>query len=193
MFTNNSAVKIGQSNSKKSLPAFIWMQARCTLKTLKSRQATTPNTKTTTLKAKERPNKRFNGTPNSKGLKLTLNSHTFFISRSAHVSSSVSTVDCTASFSNWCWVSYDSLYLSAALSEGGSSCLGLARKSIFFLMSRTVSRVTMATNDANHRSMIALWQFCSVVLAINSNEWVIRMWLWWWASSGSLLGDFEAS
>lgn len=169
MFTNSKAARTTQISSKNSLPAFIWMQARCTLKTLKSRQATNPTMNTTTLNAKERPSSKFNGTPSNKGLKLTLNSQTFFMSRSEHVSSSASTVESTASFSNWCLVSYDSLYLSAALSEGGSSCFGLARRSIFFLMSRTVSRVTIAANDANHRSMMALWQFCSVLFAINSN------------------------
>lgn len=37
-------------------------------------------------------------------------------------------------------------------------------------MSRTVSRVIIAANEANHRSMMALWQFCSGLFAINSNN-----------------------
>jgi hypothetical protein len=77
---------------------------------------------TTIEKAMERPKTKFNGKATSRGLKYTLNSHIFLISLSVQVSSSWRTVETMAALSNCILVtSLDSLYLSAALSLGGSS------------------------------------------------------------------------
>jgi hypothetical protein len=123
--------------------------------------------KMATEKPIDLPSTKLRGRASRSGLKVTLNSHIFLMSLSVQVSSSLRMVDLTAALSNWCCVISDSLYFSAALSLGGSSTyFGREFKSIFFLMSRTVSNTVTNAKEANQTSRMARWQFWSVVFAI---------------------------